>query len=122
MAAFVALLLYFFFFFFLEKKKEKRKAEPARGCFASLIGDLTVAGLQLLERRGIFSDVTSGCCVSECLKKRRKKKPTAAQSSTLAYQLRRKERREAQAYITLGRMSVTFQAPEETSDFGGMYF
>lgn len=51
-------------------REEERKAEPARGCFASLIGDLTVAGLQLFERRGIFSDVTSGCCVSECLKKK----------------------------------------------------
>lgn len=64
----------FFWGFGGKKMEKKRKAVSARGHFGSLIGDLTVGRLQLFERHGIFSEVTSGCCVSQCLGTKNKKK------------------------------------------------
>lgn len=69
---------FFFWVFILEKnRKKERKAAPATGHFASLIGDLTVGRLQLFERHRIFSEVLSGCCVYDCLETKKKKKKTS---------------------------------------------
>lgn len=90
-----------FFFFFLGdfwkqggKKRKREKAVPARGHFAALIGDLTVARLQLLERHE-NSQMSLQAVASLSVWRLKIKgggKPTAAQSSTLTYLL--KKRRE----------------------------
>lgn len=124
-AVFVAPLLYFFWGFF---RGEKRKGSACQGalCLSDWRSDCR-PGFSCLNGME-YSQMSLQAVASPSVgrqktkKKEDKKRLMAAQSSTLTYLPRRKERREAQEYIILGRMSVIFQAPEETSDFGGMCF
>lgn len=102
-------------------KKKRKKEKHARGYFAALIGDLTVAGLQLYEQCGIFLR-----CHSRLLRMLLSPKRNSELSKVqLTYLLRRMERREAKRNTpkNIARTLMTFEAPEGMwKYFGGTYF